>query len=160
MQLGSSRQFIGNGMRSLILSDFSKPHLFLKFNTQVWKINYQNLFYELVDSAYTTGSGTYKKKFGATHHLSINVSKNFNIGLFETVIFKRENNAYELNYLNPIIFYRAVEHSLGSPDNVILGMDYKWNIKKKEAAYSRLFKNITNNQTPATLEWALTVGKR
>jgi hypothetical protein len=138
MQFGSSRQFIGNGVRSLILSDFSKPRLFLKLNTQVWKFNYQNLFYEIVDSAYATSSGLYNKKFGSTHHLSINLGKRFNIGLFETVIFKRTNNAYELNYLNPVIFYRAVEHGLGSPDNVILGIDYKWNLWKKVQVYGQL----------------------
>jgi hypothetical protein len=138
MQFGSSKQFIGDGIRSLIMSDFSKPHLFLKLNTRIWKIDYQNLFYELTDSAYTTGAGTYKKKFGATHHLSINITKNFNLGFFETVIFKRSNNAYELNYLNPIIFYRAVEHSLGSPDNVILGLDYKWNIAHRFQVYGQI----------------------
>lgn len=138
MQFGTSKQFIGDGVRSLILSDFSKQHLFLKFNTNIWRINYQNIYYEMVDSAYTTGAGTYKKKFGATHHLSINASKNFNIGFFETVIFKRENNAYELNYLNPIIFYRAVEHSLGSPDNVILGLDFKWDFLHHFQVYGQI----------------------
>jgi hypothetical protein len=138
MQLGSSRQFIGDGIRSLIMSDFAKPHLFLKLNTRIWKIDYQNLFYELTDSAYATGAGLYKKKFGATHHISINTSKNFNIGFFETIIFKRDNNAYELNYLNPIIFYRAVEQSLGSPDNALLGLDYKWDIKHRFQLYGQL----------------------
>ncbi len=138
MQFGSSKQFIGDGMRSLILSDFSKQHLFLKLNTKIWKINNQNLFYELVDSAYTTGSGNYKKKFGATHHLSINLGKRFNLGFFETVIFKRDNNAYELNYLNPIIFYRAVEHSLGSPDNVLLGLDYKLDLLHHLQVYGQI----------------------
>ncbi len=137
-QFGSSKQFIGDGIRSLILSDFSKPHLFLKLNTRIWKINYQNLFYELTDSAYTTGSGIYKKKFGATHHLSIDIGRKFNLGFFETVIFKRDNNAYELNYLNPVIFYRAAEHSLGSPDNVLLGMDYKWNFSRHYQVYGQI----------------------
>ncbi len=138
MQFGSARQFIGDGIRSLILSDFSKQHLFLKLNTKVWKINYQNLFYELVDSAYNTGAGNYAKKFAATHHLSINITKSFNLGFFETVIFKRDHNAYELNYLNPIIFYRAVEHSLGSPDNVLLGLNYKWNLKRSVQFYGQI----------------------
>ncbi len=126
-QFGNTKQFIGNGMRSLILSDFTKPHLSLLLNTQVWKINYRNIFTELTDSAFATGAGVYNKKFAAIHHLSINISRTLNIGLFESVIFKRNNNAYELNYLNPIIFYRSVEHSLGSPDNVLLGGDFKWN---------------------------------
>jgi hypothetical protein len=135
MQFGNSNQFLGNGIRTLILSDFSKPHLFLKLNTRVWKFNYENLFYELTDSPYITGGSLYYKKFGATHHISFNISSQFNIGFYESVIFKRNNNAYELEYLNPLIFYRAVEHGLGSPDNVLLGFDFKWNLHKKFQFY-------------------------
>lgn len=138
MQFGTTKHFIGDGIRSLILSDFSKPKLTLRIITKVWKLEYQNLFYELTDSAFATTSGSYKKKYGATHHISINVTNKLNLGFFETVIFKREGNNFELNYLNPVIFYRAVEHSLGSPDNVLVGMDYKLNIKKRAQLYGQL----------------------
>jgi hypothetical protein len=137
VQFGNSNQFIGNGLRSLIYSDFAKQHLFFKINTRVWKFNYQNIFYELTDSPYITGGSLYYKKFGATHQLSYNVSSHFNIGFFESVIFKRDNNAYEISYLNPLIFYRAVEHGLGSPDNVLLGFDFKWNVRKKLQFYGQ-----------------------
>ena len=41
---GYDKNFIGNGHRSLFLSDFSSNVLFLKLNTRIWKFNYQNLF--------------------------------------------------------------------------------------------------------------------
>ena len=44
---GYDKNFIGNGHRSLLLSDFPANNLFLKLNTRIWKINYQNLFMEL-----------------------------------------------------------------------------------------------------------------
>ncbi|HEY9704798.1 MAG TPA: hypothetical protein V6C58_20325, partial [Allocoleopsis sp.] len=44
MQIGHGRNFIGNGYRSLLLSDFSNNYFFLKLNTQVWKFHYQNIF--------------------------------------------------------------------------------------------------------------------
>ncbi len=50
----------------------------------------------------------------------------FEIGLFETVVFARENH-FEFQYLNPVILYRAVEHFIDSPDNVILGLNLKLN---------------------------------
>ena len=71
------------------------------------------------------------------HHLSYNVTPNFNFGIFESVIASRKQQ-FELQYLNPIIFYRSVEHSLGSPDNVILGANFKWNIAKKCQIYGQL----------------------
>jgi hypothetical protein len=44
---GYDKNFIGNGYRSLFLSDFSSSGLFLRLNTRIWRINYQNLFMEL-----------------------------------------------------------------------------------------------------------------
>ncbi|HWR33520.1 MAG TPA: hypothetical protein VN451_08345, partial [Chitinophagaceae bacterium] len=41
---GYDRNFIGNGYRSMFFSDAGNSNLFLKLNTRIWKINYQNLF--------------------------------------------------------------------------------------------------------------------
>src|SRR5690606_25152298 len=48
VQFGYDKNFIGNGYRSLFLSDWGNSNLFLKLNTKIWKINYQNLFMELM----------------------------------------------------------------------------------------------------------------
>jgi hypothetical protein len=69
--------------------------------------------------------------------LSINLGPHLNLGLFETVMFSRKDH-FEFNYLNPVIFYRAVEQGLGSPDNVILGFDGKLNLFKKVQLYGQL----------------------
>src|SRR5690606_19646874 len=42
------------------------------------------------------------------------------------------------NYLNPIIFYRWVEHQLGTPDKVMLGADFKWNLYPSMQLYGQL----------------------
>ena len=42
---GYDRNFIGNGYRSLLLSDVGNSNLFLKLNTRIWKFNYQNLLW-------------------------------------------------------------------------------------------------------------------
>lgn len=47
LSLGHGRHFIGSGIRSLLLSDFATPHFYLKFNTNVWRLHYQNIFAEL-----------------------------------------------------------------------------------------------------------------
>jgi hypothetical protein len=73
----------------------------------------------------------------AAHQLSFNVNKNLNFGVFETVIMNRTGH-FELQYLNPIIFYRSVEHSLGSPDNVLMGANFKWNTAKRLSIYGQL----------------------
>ncbi|MDO7854032.1 capsule assembly Wzi family protein [Hymenobacter convexus] len=157
LQLAHDRNFIGNGYRSLILSDYSAPYFFLKVNTRVWKFNYQNLFAELTaqrtyDAAGSPTDAVYPKKYLALHHLSFDVTPNFNIGVFESTVLGgrgidstivngkivRQRQGFELQYLNPVIFYRAVEQQVGSADNAVLGLDFKWNILHTAQLYGQL----------------------
>ncbi|MCP4443650.1 MAG: hypothetical protein GY810_32500 [Aureispira sp.] len=139
IQLGHGTNFIGDGHRSLFLSDYAPNYFYLKLNTRVWKIQYQNIFAELTQN-YTpfqrAQDDPFPKKYMAAHHLSINILKNLNIGLFESVIFSR-GGSMELQYLNPIIFYRAVEQAVGSPDNVMIGLNWKYNFLKTASFYGQ-----------------------
>ncbi len=137
-QFGHGRNFIGNGMRSLLLSDFADNYLYLKMNTKVGIFDYQNLFAEMRQlSTSQTATGELVKKYYAAHHLSLNLSDQLNIGIFESLIINRQNG-FELNYLNPIIFYRSVERSLDSPDNAMIGLDFKWNVAKRFQFYGQM----------------------
>jgi hypothetical protein len=139
MQLGYGRHFIGNGLRSMLLSDFSNNYFYLKLNWQVWKLHYQNIFAELaaLSDRAVPGDVILPKKYMAAHHLSIDLTPNLNVGIFETVIFSRVDH-FELQYLNPIIFYRTVEQAIGSPDNVLLGIDGHWNLLHRFQLYGQL----------------------
>ncbi len=137
-QAGYDRNFIGNGYRSLFLSDFGANQLFVKINTRFWKLNYQNLFMEL----HTTGkdnnnNNLVPKKYATMHHLSMNVTPWLNVGVFESVIFARKDH-FEFGYMNPIIFFRSIEGNLGSKDNALIGADFKANLFKKVQAYGQL----------------------
>ena len=55
IQFGYDKNFIGNGYRSLFLSDCGNSYLFLKLNTRIWKFNYQNLFMELMPQFQKSG---------------------------------------------------------------------------------------------------------
>jgi hypothetical protein len=144
VQFGHDRFFIGNGYRSLIFSDFSPPALFLKGNVKVWKLNYLFLLNQMTaDNRARTGNvfTGYPNKFVALHHLSLNIGNKLNIGIFESVIFSPDDSVgtdhFRLEYLNPIIFYRAIEQQNGSSDNVLLGLDFKWNAVRKLSFYGQ-----------------------
>ncbi|MDU0370827.1 hypothetical protein ACFPAF_10515 [Hymenobacter endophyticus] len=153
LQLGHDRNQIGNGYRSLILSDYSSPYLFLKVQTRIWKFHYQNLFTQLITDPGNLDA-SYDRKFLAMHHLSLDVLPNLNIGLFESVLSAssrrdsvirngqvqvQRRNTFDIQYLNPIIFYRAIEQSTGSQDgNALLGLDFKWNLWKRVQLYGQL----------------------
>jgi len=134
---GYDKNIIGNGYRSLLLSDFSNSYLFLKINTRIWKLNYQNLFMELLPQFHQTNDELRDKKYAAMHHLSINATRWLNLGIFESIVFGRANH-FEFSYLNPIMFLRVAEHQNGSADNAIVGFDAKANIAKTLQIYSQL----------------------
>ncbi len=139
VEFGHGNHFIGNGVRSLLLSDYSHNYFYLKFNTRIWKFQYQNIFAELAPNStlFNSGDILLPKKYTATHYLAFKPNNKFEIGLFETVVFARENH-FEFQYLNPVILYRAVEHFLDSPDNVILGLNLKWNPIKGISLYGQI----------------------
>lgn len=131
LQFGHGKNFIGDGYRSLLLSDNASPYPFFKLNTTFWKIKYTNTWMSLRDvRPEVTGEGSYRTKFMANHYLSYNVTKRLNIGFFESVMWENDNDrGFDLNYLNPIIFYRAIEFSTGAQaGNAIIGLTgkYKW----------------------------------
>ncbi len=133
---GYDKNFIGNGHRSLFLSDFSSNMLFLKLNTRIWKFNYQNLFMELTSGNRQGASTLFPKKYAAIHHLDVAVTKWLNVGLFEGIVFGRKDH-FEFGYLNPVIFYRSIEQQSGSFDNSVAGIDFKANLAKKFQFYGQ-----------------------
>lgn len=123
--LGYDKHFIGDGMRSLFLSDFASSGMpFLRINTKVWKLDYQNLYLELTPQYKRGADHELPHKYATIHQLSINATRWLNIGLFEAVVFDRADR-YEFSYMIPIIFYRQIERSLGSPDNALVGLNFK-----------------------------------
>jgi len=150
---GYDKNFIGNGYRSLFLSDFGNNTLFLKLNTRIWKFNYQNLFMELQQTEPRGPDRLLRKKYAAFHHLDVNVTKKLNIGLFEGVMFGRTDH-FEFSYLNPIIFYRSIEQQNGSYDNSVAGFDFKLNILKQVQFYGQfLFDEFNLEQIKSGDGW-------
>ena len=137
VSLGHDRNFIGNGYRSLILSDYAAPYFFLKLNTQFWRLHYMNLFAEMT-ADHEFRDQLYPKKYFAYHHLSVNITPDINIGVFESIVFARGKGQFELQYLNPLIFYRSIEQQLGSEDNALLGLDFKVNFLRTAQVYGQL----------------------
>lgn len=162
---GYDKNFIGNGQRSLFLSDFSNNTLFLKLNTRIWKFNYQNIFMELNSAARFAADILLPKKYAAMHHLDIAVSKRVNIGLFEGVVFGRRDK-FDFGYLNPVIFYRSIEQQNGSFDNSVVGLDFKANLPHRFQVYGQLsldeFKlsEIKSNKGWWANKWGIQLGAK
>ena len=118
---------------------------------------------ELMPQFKKTGDTLLDRKYAVMHHLSMNVTKWLNIGLFEAVIFGRRNH-FDFEYLNPIIFYRSIEGNVGSPDNALVGLDFKGNIQHHLQIYGQflldefVLSEILHHPTSWVNKWGIQAG--
>lgn len=168
-QLGYGRNFIGDGYRSMVISDVASPYPYFKINTKFWKIKYTNTFMWLKDPrSEVTVDGTYASKYMANHYLSWNVNNRLNIGLFETVVWQNTNNrGFDMNFLNPIIFYRSVEFTSSSKTgNAALGLTGKYKFTNKFNMYGQFFldefslTDMTNGSNSWKNKYAYQIGAK
>ena len=140
-QFGTGKNFIGDGYRSFFLSDVATPYPFLKISTTFWKIKYTNLWMWMADvrEGVSTDNSNLRK-YVAMHHLSWNITKRFNLGLFESVITNENSypNGFDISFFNPIIFYRAVEFSNNSDSgNANIGLSMKYRVTDNIELYNQ-----------------------
>ncbi|MCO6500516.1 MAG: hypothetical protein J5I47_09095 [Vicingus serpentipes] len=142
-QAGYGKHFIGDGYRSLFLSDHANSYPYLKVTANIWKLKYMALYTNFQDIRESNGeANNYFQKLSSIHYLSLNITKWWNIGFFESIVWQAQEGAfyrgYDINYLNPVIFLRPTEYAQGSGDNALLGGSMKFKIKKKNILYSQV----------------------
>ncbi len=139
-EFGNGKNFIGEGHRSLLMSDVGFNYPYLKIRTSFWKLNYVNLYAQMRDIRGTSYSdATFDKKYVVSHYLSINATKKFNIGLFETIVYQDSTQTLDLSYLNPFILYRPIEFAIGSRSgNVLMGFNMSYKVRPKQIIYSQI----------------------
>ncbi len=142
---GFDQHFIGDGYRSMFRSDFSPAALYLSLHTRIGKLDYYNLFNELVSFPVNRGDVLFNKKYMATHHLSYMVKPWLRIGIFESMVFAKPNK-FDITYLNPIILANTAFRRKGGENNASLGMDFKANFPYNFQVYGQyLLDNLDGN---------------
>ncbi|MFA6128887.1 MAG: hypothetical protein WC699_16430 [Bacteroidales bacterium] len=142
-ELGTGKNFFGNGYRSMLLSDNARNYPYFRIDTRFWRIHYTNLWSEFQDVNYRMDpKSPYQKKYGAFHYLSYSITNRLELSFFEAIIWQGRDSlhtrGFEFNYLNPIIFLRPVEWTLGSPDNALLGLNLNYKILENSSIYGQL----------------------
>ena len=138
---GYGKNFIGDGYRSLILSDNAPNNPYIRMQARVWKLTYNVLF-----NKYTTPRFSWDndimRKFSVMHYLGINFSDKFQMALYDNVNWIMKDSfgqrGFDVLYLNPLIFMRPLEYAIGSPDNAFVGVTFKYKFYKKGFVYGQL----------------------
>jgi hypothetical protein len=142
-QLGHGKQFLGDGYRSLLLSDVPFYYPYLRSTTTFKRFQYVNLWTAFQEvKPYDTRTLVYQRKHGSFTYLSYLLSKKIEIGLFEAIIFQstdsNSNNILPLDIANPIIGVRTLQYGFRNKHNALIGLTAKANIIKLFTIYGQL----------------------
>ena len=142
VQIGHGKHFIGDGYRSMMLSDNSFNYPFFKITTDIGKFKYVNLFSYFQDIKFNIDAPDISKsKFSAIHYLSANIGERLNVGFFESIMLGEDSlgNVFDVNYINPVIFYRPLEYSIGysRQGNALLGLSLKYKMTSTSHLYGQ-----------------------
>ncbi len=148
IQAGHGKPFIGNGYRSLLLSDNAFNFPFLKMTIKAKKFTYSVIYSSLqvVDKVrnYTTNLNEplFKKKSATFHYLTFypENKKTLSISLFQGTIFQVRNSDhpyFNWNVLNPLIYSSALQYGLNRSPNVLTGAAINYVLKKDFEFYGQ-----------------------
>jgi len=148
VQVGTGKHFVGDGHRSLLLSDVAFNSPFLKVNTNWFngKLQYQNLYTLHQDlnriNSSTNSEGLFERKQAVTHFLEFSPNYKVNIALFESTLFPSldtsGNIPVGINYWVPIIFLNTLMEAEKSKGNNKLGLNINYKLIKTIQLYGQL----------------------
>lgn len=174
IQLGHGKQKIGEGYRTLFLSDnaFNYPYLRI---TQQWfkgRLQYTNLYSLLMNlsPAYSeVPVGTealFQKNPAAFQHLSVNLWNRLNLGLFQGMLWNgadgQNRQSLDFGYFNPFILTNIPVYGFNHPKhNIILGTELNLRISRSLQVYGQLVLDDPNPPSlPSAEGWAYMGGLR
>lgn len=153
--LGYGKNFIGDGYRSMMLSDNAANYPYLKLKAEFWRIQYTCMYAQLTDRHTIMADNTYARKWAVMHYLDFAITKRWNVGFFDAVMAAAQTHqqvmvndstyttidikrGFDFQYINPIIFLRSAEYYAGSsPDNAMLGINMSYIIGKHTTIYGQ-----------------------
>lgn len=160
LQVGHGKQKIGNGYRSLLLSDNALNYPYVRFTEQWWhgKIQYSSIYAVLMNFAPASAKQTVgiepllQKKAASFQYLSINPSSFLNVSFFQGLIWKagdsRNRHHLDWQYFNPIIFTNIPNLGLNNKNNLLLGADIKLKLSNQLSLYFQAMADDYTNKNP------------
>jgi hypothetical protein len=157
IQIGHGKQKIGNGYRSILLSDnaFNYPYLRLTSEWLKGKLQYTNIYAVLMNL--TTGGALtpqfteplFQKKAVSFQYLSYNVNRRINIGLFQGMIWGAADSLnrqhLEWQYFNPVIFSNLGFYGLNNKNNIVIGATANIKLSHKISVYGQFMGDDFSN---------------
>lgn len=155
LQAGTGKHFIGDGYRSLMLSDNSFNYPYFRLTTSFKRIEYVNIysvFMNLTHGGVKTPPGIerlFQKKAAAFQFLSWKINRRLQWGFFQGLIWEATDSMnrmhLKLPFANPVIFTNALGYGLGHENNIMLGSTFKLKLTSSIQLYGQFILDETGN---------------
>lgn len=150
IQVGHGKHFVGDGVRSLLLSDNTFNYPFARFTGWIGQnknVQYSVIYASLMNLEYSAvppPAGTealFKKKSAVFHHVSWKFLRTFEVSVFQGGIYKQVNdsNRQQLDfwYFNPLIGPSAMANRLGGHNNYLIGATFRADLLRTISLYGQ-----------------------
>ncbi len=156
IQVGHGKHFVGDGYRSLLLSDNAFNYPYARITTTFKNIQYTNLytsFMNLTNGGDKVPPGIerlFQKKIGSFQLLSANFWKRLNLGIFQGMIWEAADSTnrqhVNFNTFDPLIGVNAASYGLHHKNNVMLGLTFKLKITPSISLYGQYMLDDLNSK--------------
>lgn len=173
--LGYDKNFIGDGYRSMLLSDVAANYSFLRLRASLGTVQYQTIFAYMLDPGAPKLTSDRRLgdrgKWNAIQYVDWNVNNRLSIGFFQAITWAdaepEGKRGFDFNYAHPFVFIRSIEGSnVKSPDKLRLGLNSHYEIFDKTTIYGQfMFDEFTAKEVFASKgywanKWAAQLGFR
>ena len=162
IQFGHDKNFIGDGYRSLLLSDVTTNYPFLRVSFTWKKIQYTRILASFMNLDYKIlGKDTkaFPKKTANFHLLSVSLLKKIQLSLFEGIIIGNPDSQgrFKLNMdiLSPIPYIDMLK-TYQEHINPVAGTNIRWQIAQGLAIYNQWV--FDDNKTSKTKSYGFQAG--
>lgn len=146
-QFGHGRHFVGNGYRSMLLSDNTSPYPYLKLSaiTTDQRVQYSTIHaklevFERLPAGESSESLFYWKR-ATWHHASLNIGR-AQVGIFESTVWKSIDSAgvrpMDPLVVNPVIGLSTLVNGFDGPHHQLIGLDVKLKLTDHGFVYGQL----------------------
>ncbi len=146
-QLGNGKNFIGDGYRSLLLSDAASNYTYLKANATYGKVKYMVLWTSLTNfQGGSFNDSRYPIKYGTFHYLDWNIGKRISLGFFQSTLWSELDTAGNRNsipweYANPIFSFKTAKNNDALRSISVIGLNAKYVISSWLTLYGQTVVN-------------------
>lgn len=134
------KNFIGDGYRSMLLSDFSSNYTHLKFRGTIGNVQYTSITAYMNDPKNpkynNSGTGNSRLgdgvKWGTFHYLDWNASNKLSVGLFQGLVWSQRDNRIDRPE------NKNLSNNRGKGDNVLIGFTSKYKISHEWTTYGQI----------------------